>query len=352
MAEPSAITYNNLREDNVKTYLVTGGAGFIGSRFVNFILEKYDDVKVVNIDKLTYAGNPENIKELSDDERHIFCKDDICNEQRIKEIFQLYKPNYVVNFAAESHVDRSIGKPEDFIQTDVFGTFILLEASRKHKIEKFIQISTDEVYGSTLGDPFRETDPLMPSSPYSASKSAADRLAYSYFKTYDLPVIITRASNNYGSNQYPEKLIPLFITNAMDDKPMPLYGDGLNVRDWLYVEDHCAAVDFIISKGVDGEVYNVGGGNELTNIVITDTILKMTDKSSDLIKFVDDRPGHDRRYALDCTKLTDLGWKAETDFEDAMKNTVEWYQNNRSWWEPLKSGEYLEYYKSHYGMEL
>lgn len=352
MAEPSAITYNNLREDNVKTYLVTGGAGFIGSRFVNFILEKYDDVRIVNIDKLTYAGNPENIKELSDDERHIFCKDDICNEQRIKEIFQLYKPNYVVNFAAESHVDRSIGKPEDFIQTDVFGTFILLEASRKHKIEKFIQISTDEVYGSTLGDPFRETDPLMPSSPYSASKSAADRLAYSYFKTYDLPVIITRASNNYGSYQYPEKLIPLFITNAMDDKPMPLYGDGLNVRDWLYVEDHCAAVDFIISKGVDGEVYNVGGGNELTNIVITDTILKMTDKSSDLIKFVDDRPGHDRRYALDCTKLTDLGWKAETDFEDAMKNTVEWYQNNRSWWEPLKSGEYLEYYKSHYGMEL
>lgn len=336
----------------MKTYLVTGGAGFIGSRFVNFILEKYDDVRVVNIDKLTYAGNPENIKELSDDERHIFCKDDICNEQRIKEIFQLYKPNYVVNFAAESHVDRSIGKPEDFIQTDVFGTFILLEASRKHKIEKFIQISTDEVYGSTLGDPFRETDPLMPSSPYSASKSAADRLAYSYFKTYDLPVIITRASNNYGSYQYPEKLIPLFITNAMDDKPMPLYGDGLNVRDWLYVEDHCAAVDFIISKGVDGEVYNVGGGNELTNIVITDTILKMTDKSSDLIKFVDDRPGHDRRYALDCTKLTDLGWKAETDFEDAMKNTVEWYQNNRSWWEPLKSGEYLEYYKSHYGMEL
>ena len=352
MAEPSAITYNNLREDNVKTYLVTGGAGFIGSRFVNFILEKYDDIRVVNIDKLTYAGNPENIKELSDDERHIFCKDDICNEQRIKEIFQLYKPNYVVNFAAESHVDRSIGKPEDFIQTDVFGTFILLEASRKHKIEKFIQISTDEVYGSTLGNPFRETDTLMPSSPYSASKTAADRLAYSYFKTYDLPVIITRASNNYGSYQYPEKLIPLFITNAMDDKPMPLYGDGLNVRDWLYVEDHCSAVDFIISKGVDGEVYNVGGGNELTNIVITDTILKMTDKSSDLIKFVDDRPGHDRRYALDCTKLTDLGWKAESDFEDAMKNTVEWYQNNRSWWEPLKSGDYLEYYKSHYGMEL
>jgi len=336
----------------VKTYFVTGGAGFIGSRFVNFILDKYEDIKVVNIDKLTYAGNPENIKHLADDERHIFCKDDICDEQRIIELFQLHKPDYVVNFAAESHVDRSIGKPEDFIQTDVFGTFILLEASRKHKIKKFIQISTDEVYGSTLGDPFREIDPLMPSSPYSASKTAADRLAYSYFKTYDLPVVITRASNNYGSHQYPEKLIPLFITNAIDDKPLPLYGDGQNVRDWLYVEDHCAAVDFIISSGVDGEVYNVGGGNELTNIIITETILKMTDKSSDLIKFVDDRPGHDRRYALDCTKLIDLGWKAETNFENAMKYTVKWYEDNRSWWEPLKSGEYLKYYKSHYGMEL
>ncbi len=336
----------------MKTYLVTGGAGFIGSRFVNFVLDKYEDIKVVNIDKLTYAGNPENIKHLTDDERHIFCKNDICDEQRIIELFQLHKPDYVVNFAAESHVDRSIGKPEDFIQTDVFGTFILLEASRKHKIEKFIQISTDEVYGSTLGDPFRETDPLMPSSPYSASKTAADRLAYSYFKTYDLPVVITRASNNYGSHQYPEKLIPLFITNAIDDKTLPLYGDGQNVRDWLYVEDHCAAVDFIISNGVDGEVYNVGGGNELTNIIITETILKMTDKSSDLIKFVDDRPGHDRRYALDCTKLIDLGWEAETIFEDAMKNTVKWYEDNRSWWEPLKSGEYLKYYKSHYGMEL
>lgn len=336
----------------MKTYFVTGGAGFIGSRFVNFILDKYDDVKIVNIDKLTYAGNPENIKNRSNDERHIFCQDDICEEDRINELFQLHNPDIVVNFAAESHVDRSIGQPADFIQTDVIGTFILLEASRRHEIEKFVQISTDEVYGSTLGDPFRETDPLMPSSPYSASKSAADRLAYSYFKTYDLPVVITRASNNYGSHQYPEKLIPLFITNAMDDKPLPLYGDGLNVRDWLYVEDHCAAVDFIISNGVDGEVYNVGGGNELTNITITDTILELTDKSSELVKYVDDRPGHDRRYALDCAKLLNLGWRAETNFADAMKNTVEWYMNNRSWWEPLKSGEYLEYYKNHYGMEL
>lgn len=336
----------------MKTFFVTGGAGFIGSRFVHFILTKYEKVKVINIDKLTYAGNPENLINLKNDERHIFCHDDICNEERVNELFKLHQPDYLVNFAAESHVDRSIGKPEDFIQTDVFGTFRLLEASRKHGIEKFIQISTDEVYGSTLGDPFRETDPLMPSSPYSASKSAADRLAYSYFKTYDLPVIITRASNNYGSHQYPEKLVPLFITNAMDDKPLPLYGDGLNVRDWLYVEDHCAAVDFIISKGIDGEVYNVGGGNELTNIIITDTILKLTNKNGDLIKFVKDRPGHDQRYALDCTKLLNLGWKAETNFEDAMNSTVEWYQNNRSWWEPLKSGDYLEYYKNHYGMEL
>jgi len=340
------------REDRVKTFLVTGGAGFIGSRFVNYILAKYDEVKVVNIDKLTYAGNPENLKNLANDERHIFYHDDICDKDRVIELFKLHKPEFVVNFAAESHVDRSIGKPEDFIQTDVFGSFTLLEASRNQEIEKFIQISTDEVYGSTLGEPFRETDALMPSSPYSASKAAADRLAYSYFKTYNLPVIITRASNNFGSHQYPEKLIPLFITNAMDDKFLPLYGDGQNVRDWLYVEDHCAAIDFIMSKGVDGEVYNVGGGNELTNLTITETILKLNNKSIDLIKYVDDRPGHDRRYALDCTKLINLGWKAETNFEDAMKMCVEWYQNNRSWWEPLKSGEYIEYYKNHYGMEL
>ena len=336
----------------MKRYLVTGGSGFIGSRFVHHILGKYNDVSLINVDKLTYAGNQENLKDVSDDDRYRFYRDDICDKKRMAEIFSEHKPEIVVNFAAESHVDRSIGAPEDFIQTDVFGTFVLLEESKKNDVERFIQISTDEVYGSTLGEPFRETDPLMPSSPYSASKTGADRLAYSYFKTYDLPVIISRASNNYGSHQYPEKLIPLFITNAIDNKQLPLYGDGLNVRDWLYADDHCSAIDFIISNGVPGEVYNVGGGNELTNIMITDRILELTGKSKELIKFVDDRPGHDRRYALDTAKLSALGWDPAIDFKTGMEKTVNWYIDNRSWWEPLKSGEYLEYYKNNYGIEL
>lgn len=336
----------------MKRYLVTGGSGFIGSRFVHHILGKYNDVSLINVDKLTYAGNQENLKDVSDDDRYRFYRDDICDKKRMSEIFSEHKPEIVVNFAAESHVDRSIGAPEDFIQTDVFGTFVLLEESKKNDVERFIQISTDEVYGSTLGEPFGETDPLMPSSPYSASKTGADRLAYSYFKTYDLPVIISRASNNYGSHQYPEKLIPLFITNAIDDKQLPLYGDGLNVRDWLYADDHCSAIDFIISNGVPGEVYNVGGGNELTNIMITDRILELTGKSKELIKFVDDRPGHDRRYALDTAKLSALGWDPAIDFKTGMEKTVNWYIDNRSWWEPLKSGEYLEYYKNNYGIEL
>ena len=336
----------------MKRYLVTGGAGFIGSRFVHHILGKYDEVSLINVDKLTYAGNPDNLKDVSDDDRYSFYHDDICDKKRMAEIFREHKPEIVLNFAAESHVDRSIGSPEDFINTDVYGTFILLEEARKNEVQRFIQISTDEVYGSTLGEPFRETDPLMPSSPYSASKTGADRLAYSYFKTYGLPVIISRASNNYGSHQYPEKLIPLFITNAIDDKELPLYGDGLNVRDWLYADDHCSAIDFITSNGVSGEVYNVGGGNELTNIMITDSILELTGKSKELIKFVDDRPGHDQRYALDTSKLSALGWDPETDFKTGMEKTVEWYMENRSWWEPLKSGEYLEYYKNNYGIEL
>lgn len=336
----------------MKTYLVTGGAGFIGSRFVHYILGKYDNVSVINVDKLTYAGNQENLRDVSDDDRYRFYRDDICDKKRMAEIFKDHKPDIVVNFAAESHVDRSIGKPEDFINTDVYGTFILLEEARKNNIGRFIQISTDEVYGSTLGKPFTETDPLMPSSPYSASKTGADRLAYSYYKTYDLPVIITRASNNYGSHQYPEKLIPLFITNAIDDKPLPLYGDGLNVRDWLYADDHCSAIDIVISQGVLGEVYNVGGGNELTNIMITDSILELTGKSKELIKYVNDRPGHDKRYALDTTKLSALGWDPATDFNNGMEKTVKWYMENRDWWEPLKSGKYLEYYKKNYGMEL
>ena len=336
----------------MKKYLITGGAGFIGSRFIIFMMDKYDDIEIINLDKLTYAGNPENLRDVENNGRYSFYHGDICDKKMVSEIFVKHEPDLLVNFAAESHVDRSIGKPEDFIETDVYGTFVLLEAVREHSVSKFIQISTDEVYGSTQGKPFRESDPLMPSSPYSASKAGADRLAYSYFKTYGLPIIITRASNNYGSHQYPEKLIPLFITNAIEEKPLPLYGDGMNVRDWLYVEDHCAAIDYIIREGIDGEVYNVGGGNELTNMEITEKILDLTGRDKRLIKFVKDRPGHDKRYALDCKKLSELGWNPPTDFEEGIKLTVDWYVNGREWWEPLKSGEYLDYYKSHYGMEL
>ncbi|MCH7495073.1 MAG: dTDP-glucose 4,6-dehydratase [Candidatus Marinimicrobia bacterium] len=336
----------------MKKYLITGGAGFIGSRFINFMMNKYDDIEIINLDKLTYAGNPENLRDVENNNRYSFYHGDICDKKMVAEIFGKHEPDLLVNFAAESHVDRSIGKPEDFIETDVYGTFVLLEAVRERSVSKFIQISTDEVYGSTQGEPFRESDPLMPSSPYSASKAGADRLAYSYFKTYGLPIIITRASNNYGSHQYPEKLIPLFITNAIEEKPLPLYGDGMNVRDWLYVEDHCSAIDYIVREGIDGEVYNIGGGNELTNMEITEKILDLTGRDKKLIRFVDDRPGHDERYALNCKKLSDLGWNPPTDFEEGIKLTVDWYANGREWWEPLKSGEYLDYYKSHYGMEL
>jgi len=267
-------------------------------------------------------------------------------------IFDMYKPDYVINFAAESHVDRSIGMPEDFIRTDTLGVFYLLEASRKYDIKKFIQISTDEVYGSIEEGKFTEESGLYPSSPYSAGKAGGDRLAYSYYVTYDLPVIVTRASNNYGPYQYPEKLIPLFVTNAIEDKKLPIYGDGKNIRDWLFVKDHCSAVEFILRNGKDGEIYNVGGNCEKENLEITNEILKATDKDESLIKYIKDRAGHDRRYALDDTKLVNLGWSREYDFEQGMAETVKWYKENRKWWEPLKSGEYLEFYKKHYGEDL
>jgi len=332
----------------MKKYFVTGGCGFIGSNFVRYIFNHDDTAIIINLDKLTYAGNPNNLADLNDSERYIFYHGDICDSIIVKEIFQKYKPNYLINFAAESHVDRSIGKPDDFIQTDIFGTFALLEAAREFGIDRFIQISTDEVYGSIEKGSFAETDTLMPRNPYSASKAGADRLAYSYFATYDLPVIITRASNNYGPYQFPEKLIPLFVTNAIEGKNLPVYGDGKNVRDWLYVEDHCDAIQYILDKGVVGEIYNIGGGNELTNIDITNLILKETNKPESLKQFVQDRLGHDKRYSLDCKKLADIGWRPKHEFRKAMKYTVGWYKQNRKWWEPLKSGEYLEYYKKHY----
>ena len=332
----------------MKKYFVTGGCGFIGSNFISHILNSNDSAIIINLDKLTYAGNPNNLADFKDEKRYIFYHGDICDTKIVKEIFQEHKPDYLINFAAESHVDRSIGRPDDFIQTDIFGAFTLLETAREFGLVRFIQISTDEVYGSIEKGSFSETDALMPRNPYSASKAGADRLAYSYFTTYKLPVIITRASNNYGPYQFPEKLIPLFVTNALEEKKLPVYGDGKNIRDWLYVEDHCYAIQYIINNGEVGEIYNIGGGNELTNIEITDFILKETNKSESLKQFVQDRLGHDRRYSLDCEKLANIGWQPKHEFQEAMKFTVDWYKKNDEWWEPLKSGEYLEYYKEHY----
>ncbi len=334
----------------MKTFLVTGGAGFIGSNYIRYMLKKYDDIHIINLDKLTYAGNLDNLRDIENDTRYEFVKGDICDEEVVNRLTQ--RADVVVNFAAESHVDRSIGRPDDFIRTDVFGTFVLLEAARKHGVEKFIQISTDEVYGSIEDGSFKETDPLMPSSPYSASKAGADRLAFSYFVTYGLPVIITRCSNNFGPYQYPEKLIPLFVTNALEDKPLPIYGDGKNVRDWIYVEDHCDAIDFLYQNGSDGEVYNIGAGNERNNLEITEIILRELNKPKSLMTFVKDRLGHDRRYSLDCTKIRNMGWQPSHSFDEAMHDTIQWYVQNRWWWEKLKSGEYLEFYKSNYQMAL
>ncbi len=330
----------------MQKFLVTGGAGFIGSNYIRYLLRKRNDVEVINLDKLTYAGNLDNLREFEKNPRYRFVQGDICDDKLVNQLTA--EVEAVVNFAAESHVDRSIGSPDDFIRTDVFGAFVLLEAARKHKIKKFIQISTDEVYGSILNGSFKETDALMPSSPYSASKAGADRLAYSYFVTYGVPVIMTRCSNNFGPFQYPEKLIPLFVTNALDNKALPIYGDGKNVRDWIYVEDHCEAIDFIFERGENGEVYNIGGGNERNNLEITEIILAALNQPKSLMTFVTDRLGHDRRYSLDSSKLQALGWKPKHEFQSALEFTIDWYVKNRWWWEKLKSGEYLDFYKKNY----
>lgn len=315
--------------------LVTGGCGFIGSNFIRYILKKYPDYKITNLDKLTYAGNLENLRAIEKKPNYRFIKGDICDKKTVNSVIK-EGIDAILNFAAESHVDRSILGPESFIQTDIYGTYTLLEAARKFKMKRMIQISTDECYGSIEKGSFKETDPLNPSSPYAASKASADLLCLSYFTTYKLPVIITRSSNNYGSYQFPEKLIPLFITNALEDKPLPLYEDGLNVRDWLYVLDNCRAIDLILHKGRIGEIYNVGADNERTNVEITKAILGILSKSEDLIKKVKDRPGHDRRYSLDSSKIRKLGWKPEYNFEKTLKETVDWYRNNESWWKKLK----------------
>ncbi|MCI0511717.1 dTDP-glucose 4,6-dehydratase [candidate division KSB1 bacterium] len=327
-------------------YLITGGAGFIGSNYIHYLLDKDPNSQLINLDKLTYAGNLDNLKDIEQDRRYRFVQGDIGDEKLVDQLVP--QVDVVINFAAESHVDRSIGAPDDFIKTDIFGTFVLLEACRRHGIKKFVQISTDEVYGSIQAGTFCEDSPLMPSSPYSASKAGADRLAYSYFTTYGLPVIITRCSNNFGPYQYPEKLIPLFVTNAIEDRSLPIYGDGLNVRDWIFVLDHCEAIDFLMENGQNGEVYNIGAGNEKTNLYITDLILKTLGKSAQLKKFVTDRPGHDRRYAITTQKIHELGWTPRHHFEAAMSATIAWYVNHREWWQKIKSGEYLDYYRRHY----
>lgn len=339
-------------ERSFRHLIVTGGAGFIGSNFIRYMLERYPALRITNLDKLTYAGNLENLKEIEGDERYRFVKGDVCSVEDVERCFEA-ETDGVVNFAAETHVDRSIGDPESFVRTDVLGAHVLLEACRSHGNCLLLQISTDEVYGSIDKGSFREGDPLEPNSPYSASKAGGELLVRSYAVTFDLPVLITRASNNYGPFQYPEKLIPLFVTNALEDRPLPLYGDGLNVRDWLYVEDHCSGVDLVLRRGSLGEVYNIGGGTELPNIEITRRILALLDKGEELIRPVKDRPGHDRRYSLDCRRLRQLGWEPAHSFEEALARTVRWYQENPDWWRALKSKreEFLAFYRENYGLD-
>ncbi|NLM03065.1 MAG: dTDP-glucose 4,6-dehydratase [Methanothermobacter wolfeii] len=330
--------------------LVTGGAGFIGSNFIRYMLERHS-YSIINLDALTYCGNLENLRDVEDHPRYTFIRGSITDRELVNRIIQ--DVDAVINFAAESHVDRSIQDPEIFIKTNVLGTQTLLEASRREGIERFIQISTDEVYGSAETGYFTEETPLAPNSPYSASKAAADLMVRAYHRTYGLPVNITRCSNNYGPYQFPEKLIPLMITNALEDRPLPVYGDGMNVRDWLHVEDHCSAIDLVLHHGRDGEVYNIGGNNERRNIDIVRLILRELGKDESLIRFVEDRPGHDRRYAIDATRIrNELGWKPRYSFREGIKETINWYIRNRKWWENIKSGEYLRYYERMYGHRL
>lgn len=333
--------------------LVTGGAGFIGSNFVYYELDNYPNDEVICLDKLTYAGNLETLEIAMKNPKFKFVKGDIADRAFVDDLFASEKPDVVVNFAAESHVDRSIENPEIFLQTNVIGTSILMDACRKYGNIRYHQVSTDEVYGDLpLDRPdlfFTETTPLHTSSPYSASKASADLLVQAYYRTYKLPVTISRCSNNYGPYHFPEKLIPLMIANALNDKKLPVYGKGENVRDWLYVEDHCSAIDLIIRKGKIGEVYNIGGHNERTNLEVVKTIIKELGKSEDLIEFVTDRPGHDRRYAIDPTKIhNELGWLPVTKFDDGIKKTIDWYLTHKSWWEKIISGEYKDYYDKMY----
>jgi len=326
--------------------LVTGGAGFIGSNFVRHVLGNHSGDAVVNLDKLTYAGNLENLRDVEKDPRYRFVRGDICDGALVRDLMD--GVDAVVHFAAETHVDRSNAAADEFLRTNANGTFTLLEAARERKVQRFVAIGTDEVYGSIAKGAAREGDALNPSNPYSASKAAADLLARAYWTTHRLPVLITRSSNNFGPYQYPEKVIPLFITNALEDKPLPLYGDGRNVRDWLYVLDNCAAIDLVLRKGKDGEIYNIGGGHEVENVALTRQVLHLLGKPESLITPVTDRPGHDRRYALDSSKVAALGWKPAHSFASALQATVAWYREHESWWQPIKSGAFRTYYEKQY----
>ena len=331
--------------------LVTGGCGFIGANFIRHLFAAHGSgVHIVNLDKLTYAGNPKNLAGVDQRPNYRFVKGDICDEAAVREAMQ--DAEVVVNFAAETHVDRSILGPDSFLRTDILGVFVLLEEALKRKVKTFVQISTDEVYGECLTGSFDEGATLNPRSPYSASKAGGDRLAYSYFHTYGAPVIITRASNNFGPYQYPEKLVPLFVTNAIEDKPLPVYGDGMQVRDWLFVEDHCRAIAMLLEKGTPGEAYNIGGGNERPNMAITHAILAALGKPESLVQYVKDRPAHDRRYSLNFDKVRALGYAPSTDFEAKLEATIHWYRDNAAWWKELKSGEFRQYYETQYGKRI
>ncbi|HYR85277.1 MAG TPA: dTDP-glucose 4,6-dehydratase [Terriglobia bacterium] len=330
--------------------LVTGGAGFIGSSFIRYALETRKDIEVINLDLLTYAGNLSNLAEVANDSRYQFARGDIAKESHVEKVFRQHRPDVVVNFAAETHVDRSIENSAPFVRANVEGTRCLLDQARAHKVSRFVQISTDEVYGS-LGSTgsFREDSPLDPSSPYSASKAASDLLALSYFKTYRLPCVVTRCTNNYGPYQFPEKLIPVLITNAMEDRPLPIYGDGLNVREWIFADEHSRAVLMALERGAPGEVYNIGSGHEKTNLDVVREVLRLLGKPESLIQFVKDRPGHDRRYAIDCSKIqSEWNWHSEIDFSTGLALTIEWYRTHQDWIRGIKDASYLSYYDRMY----
>jgi dTDP-glucose 4,6-dehydratase len=336
----------------MRNLLITGGAGFIGSNFVRYMLGKYPHYKLVVYDKLTYAGNVSSLLDVHDDPRYRFVRGDIADKHSLADTIREHQIDTIVNFAAESHVDRSILEPDAFIHTDVVGTYVLLEAARQFNLERFHQVSTDEVYGSIPVGEFKEGDPLEPNSPYSASKAGGELMVRAYHETYALNTVVTRGSNTFGPYQYPEKVAPLFITNAIDDQSLPMYGDGRQVRDWLYVLDHCSGIDLVLHQGAAGEVYNLGGGNERHNIDVTRLILQLLGKPDSLIKTVADRPGHDRRYALDCARLHALGWRPAHTFEQALAETVAWYRDNEWWWRPIKNGEFKAYYAQQYGSRL